>query len=188
MQRRKTLSHIGFDDVFARMWQLYLAHAEAGFRSGYLDVYQWTFAQGGHAVIVDLAIIAGASIAALLALHGITLAIGHRIGRYNVVDVAWGLGFIVVATVAALLGHGDPFRRALMLALVTIWAGRLSWYILRKTAGKGEDPRYADMLRGAGVAQVALKVFALQAVMTWFISLPLQLSAVSGPTRGPCWS
>jgi steroid 5-alpha reductase family enzyme len=136
-------------------------------------------------VIVDLAIVAVASIAALLVLHSITLAIGHRIGRYNVVDVAWGLGFIVVAAVAALLGHGDPFRRGLMLALVTIWAGRLSWFIFRKTAGKGEDPRYADMLRGAGVAQVALKVFALQAAMTWFISLPLQLSAVSGPTPRP---
>lgn len=46
MQRRKTLSHIGFDEVFARMWELYLSHAEAGFRSGYLDVYQWTFAKG----------------------------------------------------------------------------------------------------------------------------------------------
>lgn len=43
MQRRKTLAHIGFDEVFARMWELYLAHAEAGFRSGYLNVYQWTF-------------------------------------------------------------------------------------------------------------------------------------------------
>jgi cyclopropane fatty-acyl-phospholipid synthase-like methyltransferase/DUF1365 family protein len=43
MQRRKTLLHIGFDEVFARMWELYLAHAEAGFRSGYLDVYQWAF-------------------------------------------------------------------------------------------------------------------------------------------------
>jgi cyclopropane-fatty-acyl-phospholipid synthase len=43
MERRKTLSHIGFDEVFARMWELYLSHAEAGFRSGYLDVYQWTF-------------------------------------------------------------------------------------------------------------------------------------------------
>jgi cyclopropane-fatty-acyl-phospholipid synthase len=45
MQRRKTLSHIGFDEVFARMWRLYLTHAEAGFRSGYLDVVQWTFAK-----------------------------------------------------------------------------------------------------------------------------------------------
>jgi cyclopropane fatty-acyl-phospholipid synthase-like methyltransferase len=44
LQRRKTLGHIGFDEVFARMWELYLAYAEAGFRSGYLDVYQWTFA------------------------------------------------------------------------------------------------------------------------------------------------
>ncbi|WIM90439.1 class I SAM-dependent methyltransferase [Candidatus Mycobacterium wuenschmannii] len=46
MERRKTLSHIGFDEVFARMWELYLAHAEAGFRSGYLNVYQWTFIRG----------------------------------------------------------------------------------------------------------------------------------------------
>lgn len=43
LQRRITLSHIGFDAVFARMWELYLAYAEAGFRSGYLNVYQWTF-------------------------------------------------------------------------------------------------------------------------------------------------
>jgi cyclopropane-fatty-acyl-phospholipid synthase len=45
LRRRTTLSHIGFDVVFARMWELYLAYAEAGFRSGYLDVYQWTFAR-----------------------------------------------------------------------------------------------------------------------------------------------
>jgi cyclopropane-fatty-acyl-phospholipid synthase len=43
LQRRKTLAHIGFDEVFARMWELYLADREAGFRSGQLNVYQWTF-------------------------------------------------------------------------------------------------------------------------------------------------
>ncbi len=43
LQRRKTLQHIGFDEVFARMWELYLAEREAGFRSGNLNVYQWTF-------------------------------------------------------------------------------------------------------------------------------------------------
>lgn len=47
LRRRKTLSHIGFDEVFARMWELYLAYAEAGFRSGYLNVYQWTFVKDG---------------------------------------------------------------------------------------------------------------------------------------------
>jgi cyclopropane-fatty-acyl-phospholipid synthase len=43
IQQRIELVHLGFDEVFARMWELYLAHSEAGFRSGYLDVYQWTF-------------------------------------------------------------------------------------------------------------------------------------------------
>lgn len=36
---------LGFDEVFCRMWNFYLAYSEAGFRSDYLDVYQWTFAR-----------------------------------------------------------------------------------------------------------------------------------------------
>ncbi|MEV6285074.1 cyclopropane-fatty-acyl-phospholipid synthase family protein [Kribbella sp. NPDC051770] len=31
---------LGFDHVFRRMWEFYLAYSEAGFRSGYLDVVQ----------------------------------------------------------------------------------------------------------------------------------------------------
>ena len=42
-ERREPLARFGFDAVFTRMWELYLAYSEAGFRSGYLDVYQWTF-------------------------------------------------------------------------------------------------------------------------------------------------
>ncbi len=46
--RRDAVAALGFDDVFHRMWELYLAYSEAGFRSGYLDVYQWTFAPTGR--------------------------------------------------------------------------------------------------------------------------------------------
>ncbi|MBJ7338728.1 class I SAM-dependent methyltransferase [Mycolicibacterium sp.] len=46
-ERRDAVSALGFDHVFQRMWELYLAYSEAGFRSGYLDVYQWTFAPTG---------------------------------------------------------------------------------------------------------------------------------------------
>ncbi len=130
-------------------------------------------------------LISGASAAALIVVHSVTLAIGHRIGRYNVVDVAWGLGFVAVAAVSAVLGSGDPTRRWLLLALVAIWGLRLSWHIHRKTAGKGEDPRYTDLLRGATLGQVVRKVFVLQAFLTLFISFPLQLSAVTGPTPKP---
>ena len=47
LDSRDAVSALGFDDVFQRMWELYLAYSEAGFRSGYLDVYQWTFAPIG---------------------------------------------------------------------------------------------------------------------------------------------
>jgi cyclopropane-fatty-acyl-phospholipid synthase len=49
VERRDTVAALGFDEVFHRMWQLYLAYSEAGFESGYLDVYQWTFAPTGGA-------------------------------------------------------------------------------------------------------------------------------------------
>jgi cyclopropane-fatty-acyl-phospholipid synthase len=32
---------LGFDEVFQRMWEFYLAYTSAGFRSGYLDVWQF---------------------------------------------------------------------------------------------------------------------------------------------------
>ena len=38
------------------------------------------------------------------------------------------------------------------------------------------------MLRNAGSWQVVRKVFVLQGFITWFVSFPLQLSAVTGPT------
>ena len=46
-ERRDAMAALGFDEVFHRMWWLYLAYSEAGFESGYLDVYQWTFAPTG---------------------------------------------------------------------------------------------------------------------------------------------
>ena len=49
LQQRETVSALGFDEVFHRMWELYLAYSEAGFRSRYLDVHQWTFAPAGGA-------------------------------------------------------------------------------------------------------------------------------------------
>jgi steroid 5-alpha reductase family enzyme len=143
--------------------------------------------------LVNLLQVSGASALVLAVVQSVTFAIGRRIGRYNVVDVAWGVGFVAMAAVAAVLGHGDPTRRLLLLALVAIWALRLSWHIQRKTAGKGEDPRYAALLRDATLALgappacggVVRKVFLLQAFIGWFVSFPLQLSAVTGPTPEP---
>jgi cyclopropane-fatty-acyl-phospholipid synthase len=41
-QRVGEVNALGFDATFRKMWSLYLAYSEAGFRSGYLDVGQFT--------------------------------------------------------------------------------------------------------------------------------------------------
>ncbi|MFD7069655.1 class I SAM-dependent methyltransferase [Streptomyces sp. NPDC059913] len=45
---RPTVTALGFDTVFQRMWEFYLAYSEAGFRSGYLDVRQLLLTEGTH--------------------------------------------------------------------------------------------------------------------------------------------
>ena len=39
------VARLGFDEVFARMWNFYLCYSEAGFRSGYIGVSQLTLAR-----------------------------------------------------------------------------------------------------------------------------------------------
>ena len=41
-EQAAVVGKLGFDETFRRMWSLYLAYSEAGFRTGYLDVAQLT--------------------------------------------------------------------------------------------------------------------------------------------------
>jgi steroid 5-alpha reductase family enzyme len=132
---------------------------------------------------MNFIVVSVASLAILVVVHATTFLIGRRIGRYNVVDTAWGVGFVAVAAVAAAVGTGDLFRRILLLALVAVWGLRLAWHMIVKSAGKGEDPRYHDLLHGDfSAGHVIRRVFLIQGAATWFVSLPLQLSAALGPT------
>lgn len=131
---------------------------------------------------MSLALVAGAAVVAVVLVHGATFLIARRVGRYNVVDIAWGIGFVAVAAVAAALGSGDLFRRMLVLGLTAVWGLRLAGFLFFRSLGKGEDPRYRDLLKGDfSAATVIRKVFVVQAAATWFVSLPLQLSAALGP-------
>ncbi|RPA59438.1 DUF1295 domain-containing protein [Gordonia oryzae] len=130
------------------------------------------------------------SLILLVVMQAITFAIGYRIGRFNVVDVTWGLGFVAVAWLSLILGGGDTTRRWLLALGVSVWGLRLAWHMVGKSKGKGEDPRYTEMLErsgGNGFAVVARKIFATQGAAQWFVSLPIQVSAVAGPTPGLAW-
>lgn len=42
-EQQAVVRGLGFDEVFDRMWEFYLAYSEAGFRAGHLDVWQFGF-------------------------------------------------------------------------------------------------------------------------------------------------
>jgi steroid 5-alpha reductase family enzyme len=127
--------------------------------------------------------VSGFSLLAVAILMAVTAFVGRRQGRVSVVDTAWGLGFVVVALVAAVVGDGPLCRRLLDLLLVAVWGGRLARHIHTRNEGKGEDPRYEAMLAdqpGDPFLVAVRKVYLVQGVAVWFVSLPLQVSAASG--------
>jgi steroid 5-alpha reductase family enzyme len=60
----------------------------------------------------------------------------------SIVDIFWGLGFVLVTAVYFRLASGFAPRKFLLLALVAIWGARLTIHIMSRNLGKGEDRRY----------------------------------------------
>jgi len=123
-----------------------------------------------------------ASLGGIALLMIATALIGARIGRHNVVDVTWGGGFVLIALISAATGTGDLWRRVLLLVLVGVWGLRLAVHVFRRSRGHGEDPRYTELLAkatGNETLYALRKIYLTQAAALWFVSLPLQVSAVA---------
>lgn len=117
------------------------------------------------------------TLAAMLALWLVSLAIKN----VAIVDVFWGLGFIVAAAVATICNGPPTVRMQLLLAMTTLWGLRLAIYLLWRNWGKGEDRRYAEMRKyhGEHFGRVSLvTVFLLQGLLLVWIALPLETAAV----------
>ena len=127
-------------------------------------------------------LVAGASLAVAVAAMTITALVARRLGRVNVVDVTWGLALVGVAAVCAALS--PTWEAWLALGLVAVWGLRLSWHILVRSRGEGEDPRYVEVLDGGGFGVAIRKVFVVQGAAVWLVSLPLQAAAVTDLTVG----
>ncbi len=96
----------------------------------------------------------------------------------SIVDIVWGLGFVVVAWVVRLSADGNNARQWLLVAMVTVWGLRLAGYLFWRNHGNGEDFRYRAMRKhyGQRFGLISLvTVFALQGVLMFVVSLSVQL-------------
>ena len=102
----------------------------------------------------------------------------------SIVDIFWGAGFVLANWLYFALSDGFAGRQWLLNILVTGWGLRLSFHILWRNWGKGEDYRYRQMREKAGDRwwwQSYLQVFVLQGFLMWIISIPL-LAGQYSPT------
>jgi steroid 5-alpha reductase family enzyme len=102
----------------------------------------------------------------------------------SLIDRFWGAGFVLLAWFwyATSPSARGPARLLLPVAC-TLWGARLSLHLTLRNLGHGEDDRYAEMRakHGARFSWVSLfSVFLLQAVILWFVALPLFAGTRSG--------
>ncbi|MFW5792485.1 MAG: DUF1295 domain-containing protein, partial [Desulfohalobiaceae bacterium] len=90
----------------------------------------------------------------------------------------WGPGFVLVAWIGQFAAAGEPARRGLLTAMVTVWGVRLAWHITSRSWGEPEDRRYREMGQEHGESfryRSLVTVFWLQAGLLWAVSLVVQL-------------
>lgn len=104
----------------------------------------------------------------------------ERIKRYDLVDAAWGMVFMVIALTSFALQRGSPFELDLQLLttlLVMIWGGRLTWHILKRIQSTdSEDARYVELRKkwkGNVRFNILTRIYILQGLLALLIMVPV---------------
>lgn len=105
----------------------------------------------------------------------------------SIVDIGWGLGFIMIS-ISSLLIYGInnsfniPFRILLPNILLFLWGSRLAYYIFKRNYKKEEDYRYQQMRENWGkkVNLIAyFNIFMTQGLIMYIIALPVIVNNIS---------
>jgi steroid 5-alpha reductase family enzyme len=123
---------------------------------------------------------------------GLAVGLGIGIGTWlvsiakrnvSIVDPIWSLFFLAMTLTYLTLAPALGERAYVLLFVVTVWAVRLSLFILLRNWGEPEDRRYqqirADNEPGFWLKSLYI-VFGLQAILAWIISLPLLAASWAG--------
>ncbi|MBU0459461.1 MAG: DUF1295 domain-containing protein [Nanoarchaeota archaeon] len=94
----------------------------------------------------------------------------------GIVDIGWGLGFIVVAIFTLLTNGSFTLLQIVGTVLIIIWGLRLSLHIYARNKGKPEDFRYANWRKQWGKwvnLRAFFQVYMLQGFLMLLIAVPI---------------
>lgn len=104
----------------------------------------------------------------------ITFIIAHRKKDNSLVDIAWGIGFIVLAFFTLIQSDTYTLRQLITTALITFWGARLSLHIYMRHFK--EDVRYQkwrNEWKRFFLLRSFFQIFMVQAVALIIIALPI---------------
>jgi len=96
----------------------------------------------------------------------------------SIVDIAWGLGFVLVAWFSFFFFSPIHTRKVILLFLVSIWGIRLAAYIFLRKRGKAEDFRYQafrNKWKGHFYLKSFFYIYMFQGILLTLISFPIIL-------------
>lgn len=94
--------------------------------------------------------------------------------RVDTVDIAWGLGFVVIAIATAL--HRPSMSAKVVALLVTVWGLRLGIHIALRARGKKPDPRYQEITKkwkGNFWLRAYFSIFLTQGLLMLTVAAPI---------------
>lgn len=124
-------------------------------------------------------------LAASVLFFTILWVVSLRMQNSSIADVAWGPNVLLIGLIYYFTSDGALLRAQLTLALVAIWAVRLGLHLFYRQRLEGEDHRYVkwrDEYEDNWWWISYFRVFLLQSVIAWVVSLPIYFAIVSvGP-------
>ena len=126
-------------------------------------------------------------LAAIVGLFTLLWLASLTVRNSSIVDMWWGPGILVIGLTYAYTNDSATSRERMVLSLLALWAIRLAGHIGARNLGHGEDFRYAKWRRERGASwwwYSYFKVFILQAVVAWIISMPLYYAIAPATPEG----
>ena len=102
----------------------------------------------------------------------IIFVIATAITNNSIVDIGWGLGFVIGAWASLLTTQSPNLLAYLIVGFITFWGLRLSIRLFNRNVGKPEDFRYAQWRKEWGenvIITAFFRVFMIQGLINFVV-------------------
>ncbi len=106
----------------------------------------------------------------------------------SIIDMFFALIIVAITLTAFALAPAYNTLQWVLLAMVLLWALRITAHLIGRNWGHGEDPRYTRLRSWVNNERAFIwlslrQVFLLQAVVLWLASLPVQVGLFAGTSE-----